>query len=372
MKTPIYLDYAASTPVCDAAVVAASPYYGVEFYNPSSAHSLGQRAAAAAERAREKCAAAINADAQEIVFTSGGTDAVNRAVTYSLDGTKKRIVISAIEHDSVFAVAEHLKRNGYSVDFVKPSADGVITPEALEEAISDDTALVCVMTVNNITGVIQPVKELCAVAHRRGALFFTDAVQAVNSVKLDVRETDVDFLAASGHKFYAPKGVGVLYVRSGIKKAENPFGFGSHDGTPDVPSIVAAGEALSLAAKNSGLNIEHCTMLKNVFLDELICGKEVCESAKKIPDIVSVTFDGINGGRLAVALSLAGVCCSVGSACSAGSATPPRALVAMGLKNAETSVRFSFGKLTTRTQAQSAARIINDTVARLRGVIKDV
>ncbi|MCM1367467.1 MAG: cysteine desulfurase [Roseburia sp.] len=365
MKTPIYLDYAATTPVSSAAAAAAAPYYAARFFNPLSAHSLGQKAAAAIELSREKCAAAINARASEIVFTSGGTDAVNKAVTYALDGAKKRIVISAIEHDSVFAVAEHIGKYGYTVDCVSPSADGVITPEALEKAMDGDTALVCVMTVNNITGVIQPISELCAIAHRHGALFFTDAVQAVNSLSINVRETDVDFLAVSGHKFYAPKGVGVLYVRSGIKKALNPFGYGKHEGTPDVPSVAAIGEAAEIAARAVSENREHAEKIKSAFLGELNCGIEVCNGVAKIPDIVSVTFDGVNGGRLAVALSIAGVCCSVGSACSAGSATPPRALSAMGLKNADSSVRFSFGAQTTADEAVCAARIVNDTVARL-------
>lgn len=368
MKNAIYLDYAATTPVDIGVFRVSSKYYKTEFYNPSSTHILGQRAATAVETAREKCADAINADSNEIIFTSGGTDAINRAMTYALGGVGKHVVMSAIEHDSVFACAEHLKNNGYIIDYVKPTSDGIITPDALEKSMCDDTALVCVMTVNNITGVIQPIKVLCEVAHRHGALFFTDAVQAVNSLDINVSDTDVDMLAVSGHKFYAPKGVGFLYVKSSVKKTPVQFGYGSHEGTPNVPAIVAIGEAMARSTLYKRVAVARIERMRNAFLSELNCGLVVCENAQKIPDIVSVLFDGINGGRLAVALSYAGVCCSVGSACSAGSATPPRALVEMGLDNPEYSVRFSFGKQTTREQVITAANIVNETVSRLKRV----
>ncbi len=372
MTDRIYLDYAATSPVSDMAFAAALPYYKEIFYNPSSTHSLGQAAASAVERAREKCAAAIGANADEIYFTSGGTEAINWAFASVVGSQKKRIAVSTIEHDATIACADGLRSRGFTVDRVKPNADGIVAPSALEKAIGGDTALVGVMTVNNIVGSVQPIKELCAAAHSRGALFFTDAVQAVNALEINVHDSGVDMLAVSGHKMYAPKGVGFLYVRRGV--TVKPFILGGEQerglraGTLDVPSIVALGAAAEETTAQRKINNAHIEAVRKVFLRTLECGAPVV-CGRGINDIVSVVFNGVNGGRLAVALSCAGVCCSVGSACSAGSAVPPQTLVEMGVKNADSSVRFSFGRGTTVEQAAKAARIVNDAVSRLKGQI---
>ena len=364
---PIYLDYAATTPVDSDAFKAALPYYKSIFYNPSSTHALGRKAFAAVEKARVKCADAVNCKPNEIYFTSGGTEAINWALKCVENGGKKHILISAIEHDSVLACAKKLQKIGYTVDTVMPTSGGTITPEALAKAVTADTALVCVMTVNNQTGAIQPVRELAAIAHNVGALFFTDAVQAVNATKIDVEDMGVDLLAVSGHKFYAPKGVGFLYVKSGVK-FDGFIDGGSQEkekraGTENVPAIVAMGEAIEKARQTVNDYNAHIKSVSNAFLSE-ICGKPIaCDN--KIDDIVSVVFDGVNGGRLAVALSLAGVCCSVGSACSAGSAVVPPTLAAMGIENADCAVRFSFGRSTTEDEAKRAAKIVNQTVKKL-------
>lgn len=372
MTDRIYLDYAATAPVSDTAFAAALPYYKDIFYNPSSAHALGQLASSATERAREKCATAIGARADEIYFTSGGTEAINWAFSSVSDAEGKHIVLSAIEHDAAIACAENLRSRGFSVDYVRPDADGIVTADALEAVLRDDTALVCVMTVNNIVGSVQPIKELCAAAHRRGALFFTDAVQAMNALDIDVSDSGVDMLAVSGHKLYAPKGVGFLYIRRGVSVAPMMLGGeqerGLRAGTLDVPSVVALGAAAEEATADREKNNAHVKAVRNEFLRTLDCGAPVV-CGRAVDDIVSVVFDGVNGGRLAVALSCAGVCCSVGSACSAGSAVPPRTLVEMGVKNADSSVRFSFGRGTTVEQAAKAARIVNDAVLRLKGQI---
>lgn len=369
MKNPIYLDYAATTPVDRETLSAALPYYKSVFYNPSSTHALGQRASAAVERAREQCAKAINARADEIYFTSGGTEAVNWAVKCALSGVKKHIAVSAIEHESVIKSAESLESNGYIVDEIESTVDGIITPHALERATSADSSLVCVMTVNNQIGTVQPIKELVETAHAKNALFFTDAVQAVNALETDVRKTNVDLLAVSGHKFYAPKGVGFLYVKHGTSVRTLLDGGlqerGIRAGTHDVPSIVAMGEAIERADRERESRNAHIKRVSTEFLRRLKFGRPVTDG-RKIDDIVTVIFDGIDGGRLAVALSYAGVCCSVGSACSAGSATPPKTLVAMGAENPNCAVRFSFGRQTSIAQAVAAARIVNDTVGRLK------
>lgn len=373
MPNPIYLDYAAATPVDGDAIIAARRYATKIFYNPSSAHFLGQKASFAVERAREQCARAIGADNSEIYFTCGGTEAINWAMRCVLSqGT--RIAVSAIEHDAVIANAELLSSGGGFVDYIKPNVLGTVTAEALEKSIGTDTSLVCVMAVNNITGAIQPIKELCQAAHKHGALFFTDAVQAINGIKIDVKDWDVDLLAVSGHKFYAPKGVGFLYVKKGVKITPLLYG-GEQEhnlraGTIDVPSVVAMGVAIEKAQANVAKYNEYTAAVVDAFESNLAYGETVrCE--KKTADIISRVFyfpnKSIDGGRLAVALSCAGVCCSVGSACSAGSAVPPRTLTEMGVAHPECSVRFSFGKTTTVFQAERAAKIVNRTVRKLIG-----
>lgn len=364
------MDYAATTPVDESVLAAALPYYTRIFYNPASTHSAGQKAAVAVETARERCAAAINARHGDIIFTSGGTEAVNAAFTSVLSSDKKHIVVSAIEHDSVLSCAEAYEKRGYTVTKVMPSSDGIVTTKALEKALTPDTAFVCVMTVNNITGAIQPIKELCAAAHNAGALFFTDAVQAVNSTVIDVEKTGVDMLAVSAHKFYAPKGVGFLYVNGKSNVILTPLIRGGEQergmraGTPAVPAIVAMGEAIKAAAAGVSEYNAHAKILRREFINALRFGMPV-PCGECTDDILSVVFDGVNGGRLSVALSCAGVCCSVGSACSAGSATPPPTLLAMNVKNADCAVRFSFGKSTTVNEVVAAAGIVNDTVEKL-------
>ncbi|MDE5562351.1 MAG: cysteine desulfurase [Clostridiales bacterium] len=367
MKEAIYLDYAATTPTDEQVFDAAKPYYTEVFYNPASAHFLGQKANAAVEKARRQCAEAINANPDEIYFTSGGTESINLA----LCGVSGGLAVSNIEHDATLACAQKLNSNGANVRYIKVNGEGIVSREALTEAIDDNTALACVMAVNNIVGSIQPIKELAAAAHDKGVLFFTDAVQAVNSLEIDVKDWDVDMLAVSGHKFYAPKGVGFLYVKRGIKL--NPLTVGGNQesglraGTHNVPAIVAMGEAIQKAKALRTQYNAHVTQISSEFLNTLDCGT-VIRCGNKTDEITSVVFRGkngyIDGGRLTTALSVEGVCCSVGSACSAGSATPPQTLLAMGVEHAGSSVRFSFGRNTTIEQARCAAQIVNAVVKR--------
>lgn len=363
----IYLDYAATTPTDELSLSAALPYFGSCFFNPSSAHSAGQSARAAAENARLRCARAVNASPSEIIFTSSGTEAVNQAIFSAPEG-KKRIVVSSIEHESVISAAERMREKGFEIIYVKPDSDGIITAEALSRAVDGDTGLVCVMAVNNITGAVQPIKELAKTAHESGALFFTDAVQAVNGVDIDVKKWNVDMLAVSAHKFYGMKGAGFLYAKG--RKILRPLIVGGEQesglraGTINVPAVVSMGVAAERAQSETAEYNAQAGAVAARFLAALDCGTPVMPR-EKTPDILSVIFDGINGGRLAVALSLAGVCCSVGSACSAGSATAPRALTEMGINNADCSVRFSFGRGLTAADAQKAAETVNSVVRKL-------
>ena len=331
----IYLDHAATTPVDRDALTAAMPYFGTDFYNPSSLHAAGQKAARAVEAARLACAEAINGKPEGIHFTSGGTEAINWALKCAPTADRTHIVVSAIEHDAVLACADKLRAE-YDVDIAEPNADGIITPDALRAVI---------------------------------ALMFTDAVQAVNSCDIDVADTGVDMLCVSAHKFYGMKGAGFLYVDPRIKISPFMDGGGQErgmrSGTLNVPAIVAMAKAITAAKADRKANAEHIAQVSLEFLSALKFGAPVAMNSPKIDDIVSVVFDGVNGGRLAVALSMSGVYCSVGSACSAGSATPPATLTAMGVKNADCALRFSFGKKTTVAQAVAAAQTINVVVSRL-------
>ncbi len=365
----IYLDYAATTPVDGEVIAAALPYYGSTFFNPASSHTLGQVAASAVEFSRRACEKALNAERGTVFFTSSGTEAVNQAIKCVDIPSNGKIVVSAIEHESVKACVERLKARGHETATVMPTADGIITPEAVAEAAAGGAALVCVMTVNNIVGTIQPIKEIAEVAHAHGALMFTDAVQAVNATELDVKQSGVDMLCASGHKFYSLKGCGLLYVREGVKIRPLIDGgnqeSGLRAGTVDVPAVIAIAEAIRRAQNGVSEYNAHAKEVRGAFLSALNCGEPIKVGAH-VDDILLVAFDGIDGGRLAVALSVAGVCCSVGSACSAGSATPPDALVAMKHPFAGQSVRFSFGKHTTVEQAAHAAKTVNEVVEKLR------
>lgn len=367
----IYLDYAATTPVAAEVIAAAMPYFGASFYNPSSLHMMGQMSSMSLRQARRKCLSAINGhDSGNIIFTSGGTEAINQAIKCSYVKSGEHIVISAIEHDAVFACAEKMKERGVIVDVVDPTANGIIEPSELKKVMCPQTKLVCVMLVNNIVGTIQPIKVLAEVAHEYGALFFTDAVQAVNSIDINVKDLNVDMLCVSGHKFYAPKGSGFLYVKNGVQLGSFIDGgsqeSGLRGGTVDVPSAMALATAITMAQNNVEQYNEKILEVTNAFVAALNCGEVIAKNSNKSNDILSIAFDGVNGGRLAVALSVAGVCCSVGSACSAGSAVPPQTLLAMRVKNAESCVRFSFGSPVTVKQAIEAAETVNETVAKLK------
>ncbi|MCH5157767.1 MAG: cysteine desulfurase [Clostridiales bacterium] len=366
---PIYLDYAATTPVDKSALSAARPYMNSVFFNPSSMHSLGRKAYAAVEKARQKVARAINAAPENIIFTSCGTEAIQQAMLCFPYGEKKKVIVSAIEHDSVTSCANAIIKRGMTVEKVMPTPGGIITAEALKRVIDQNTALVCVMTVNNQTGAVQPIKELAEISHSYGAAFFTDAVQAVCTQNLDVTQTNVDMLAASAHKFYSLKGCGFLYRKNAVKLDPLMLGgrqeYGLRAGTENVPSIVAMGEAIERAVQFRREYIEHVSAVEKAFFGALTVGEKVFVE-NGTDGISSVVFDGVNGGRLAIALSMSGVCCSVGSACSSGSATPPPTLVAMGVKSPECAVRFSFGKSTTTDEAVRAAHIVNLTVDKLK------
>lgn len=361
----VYLDYSATTPLDEDVLKEMTPYFCGSFGNADSVHSYGRDAAYAVDTARRKVAKAIGANPGEIYFTSGGTEADNWAVrglaTANAD-KGKRIIVSDIEHAAVLSAAELLKKEGFAVDYLKTEPNGIVSPEKLDNMLKNDSAvLVSVMTANNEIGTLQPIEKLAAVAHGRGALMHTDAVQAVGSIEVDVKKTEVDALSLSAHKFYGPKGVGALYVKTGVKI--DKLIAGGHQeksrrgGTTPVPLVAGLGKAIELATgENLSPNAEKISRLRDLFVCNLKSrlpgviynGDEI----RRLPQNANFTFPFAEGEAFVMALDLAGIACSSGAACSSGSLEPSHVMKALGYteNDAKKSVRFSFGKFNTEQE----------------------
>lgn len=392
MTPRIYLDYNATTPLAPEAAAAMQPWLGGACGNPSSLHHEGRQARAAIEEARAQVAGAIGAQPREILFVSGGTEANHLALLGATEVVRERgrhVIISAIEHASLHGAADALTRRGFTVSVAPVTAEGIVTPEAVESLLRPDTILVSVMAANNETGVIQPVAALAALAHRHGALFHTDAAQAAGKIPVDVRDPStrparsasrdgwpVDFLSLAAHKCYSPLGVGALYVRSSVRVA--PLFAGGHQefalrsGTEPVALIAGFGAAASLAARMLPEEAPRLAALRERLWEGLtarIAGLERNGSAgQTVPNTLNVRADGVDGQLLLMQLDLAGIAVSTGSACSSGSAEPSPVLLAMGRSSARArgAVRFSLGRWTTREEIDAAVETTARLAARLR------
>ncbi|SRR5579871_618720 len=375
--SPIYLDYNATTPVRPEAAAAMMPFLCEEFGNASSIHRWGQRARAAVEDARAKVAELVGGRPSEIVFTSGGTESDNLAIFGAVsDGAQ--VVTTAIEHHAVLNAVEALERQGTAVTFVRVGRSGVVDPCDVATAMRDDTALVSVMLANNETGTIEPVCEIARLAHGRGVLMHTDAVQAAGKIPIDVRALGVDLLSISGHKIYAPKGVGALWVRKGVRVRPQIFG-GRHErerraGTENVPGIVAMGEAADLARRELATEPARIAALRDCLergvIERVPHVTVNGDPARRVPNTTNLTFEGIEGEALVIALDLQGISCSTGAACSSGAIEPSHVLTAMGLKpeDARATLRVSLGKQTTEADIARVLEILPGVVARLRAI----
>lgn len=355
------------------------PYLSDVFGNADSRHSYGREAAAALASARAEIAACIGARPEEIYFTSGGTESDNWAVkgTAFFRG-KGHIVTSEVEHPAVYESCRQLARMGYDVTFIPVDGEGMVSVRSLEKAMREDTFLVSVMCANNETGVLQPVEELCTVAHAHGALFHTDAVQAAGAVRVNVAESGVDMLSLSAHKFGGPKGFGVLYIKNGVRTESLLSGGEQERGRRGGTSCVAGAAGTAAALKSAVARIEsegeRVRALKDAFAARVIDGIEGAHvngstnAEKTLPGIVNFRFDGVTGEELLFSLDLAGVAASNGSACSAGSSEPSRTLLALGLTPAEAkgAVRFSFGRINGADDAEFAFCCLKSAVERLR------
>lgn len=375
----IYLDNAASAPVLECALKAAEPFLGECCGNPSSIHSEGRRAALALIEAREKCAKAIGALPEEIVFTSGGTEADNMALhSAALTGRERgrvRIVTTAIEHPAVLESCRFLERFGFVVNYLTPSPDGYISPEQASELITQDTAVVSVMAANNEVGTIQPIREIAALCRERGVLFHTDAVQAAGMTPLDVNAIGCDMMSISSHKLGGLRGAGLLYCRKGVQLHPLIYGGGQEggmrSGTENTAAIAAMGAAMehscrdiaAKSAKMAGLRDRLISLLLEIPHSRLNGGMypRLCGN-------VNMSFAGVEGESLVLGLDLRGVCASSGSACSSGDEKPSHVLSVMGVpaELLKGSLRLTLSEFTTDEEVKQAAAAVRETVETLR------
>lgn len=377
----IYFDHAATTPVDPRVLEKMLPCFTDNFGNPNSQHVFGRRAVTAVDEARDTVAKCIGAKPSEIYFTSGGTESDNwamRGAAHALANRGKHLIISAVEHPAMLSAAKELQREGFEVTLAPVDGFGTIDLAKLEEAIRPDTVFIGVMAANNEVGTLQPVKEIAALAKARGIAFFTDAVQAAGTMKLDVKELGADMLSLSGHKFYGPKGVGVLYVRSGLKLARLVAGGhqerGMRGGTTNVPGIVGLAEALRLSQEHLHENAAYVAGLRDRFVarvqKEIPFVKYNGHPENRLPGNANFSFRYIEGESLLFSLDLAGIAVSSGSACSSGSLEPSHVLLAMGVPEglAHGSIRFSFGRENTAGEVDYAVDRLKEIVVRLRAL----
>src|SRR5271165_2539206 len=377
----VYLDNNASTPVLPEVLEAMRPYFGEHFGNASSIHHHGQETRAAVERARESVANLLGCRPAEVVFTSGGTEADNLAifglVNLGLASPGDHVITSTIEHHAVLNSCKHLAEKGIEVTSLPVDGRGLIDPDDLRRALRPNTKLVTIMFANSETGVIQPVDEIGKICTEAEVYFHTDAVQAAAKIPIRVKEIACDLLSISGHKFHAPQGVGVLYVRKGTTLAPMLYG-GSHErsrraGTENVPGIVGLGKAAELAIQGfrSGETARMAALrdrLESAILKNVESAGVNGAGAPRVPNTSNIYFDYIEGEALIIALDLKGLAVSTGAACSSGAIEPSHVLTAMGLSpaRARASIRFSLGKQNTGEDVEFAIELVPAQVARLR------
>ena len=377
----IYMDNGATTRVTEPVFEAMQPYFCEIYGNPSSAHNFGYVSRHAVDAAREQVARAINADVNEIYFTGCGTESDNWAVRgAAYENVKKgrHIITTAIEHHAILHTCAQLEKEGFEVTYLPVDEYGFVTPEQLDAAIRPDTTLVSIMTANNEIGTIEPIAELAAVCKKHGVLFHTDAVQAIGSVKIDVKAMQIDMLSMSGHKFHAPKGIGVLYIRKGVRLQQFMNG-GAQErnrraGTENLASIVGIGKAIELAtadidAHNAQLSAIRDHMIERI-LKEIPYTRLNGHPTTRLPGNVNVCFRFIEGESLLMLLDAKGIAGSSGSACTSGSLDPSHVLLAIGLPHeiAHGSLRLSLSEENTMEEADYVVDALVEIVSRLRSM----
>ncbi len=376
----IYLDHAATTPLCPEALEAMAYHLSSTFGNPSSLHRYGRQARAALDDARDRVAACLGCHSSEIVFTSGGTEADNLAILGAARASRGRshLVTSAIEHHAVLHPAERLREEGWEVTLVPVTHEGLVDLAELEAAVTDRTALVSVMMANNEIGTLQPVEAVARLAHDRGALFHTDAVQVVGSLPVDLSRLPVDLLSFAAHKFHGPRGAGGLYVRKGTRLHPHLLG-GAQErerraGTENLPALVGMAAALERACRDLSAEAHRQTLLRDRLIEGVLTsipgsrlnGHRTC----RLPNNANFAFEGVDGEALLLNLDLEGIACSSGSACTSGALDPSHVLLALGLPRplAEASLRLTLGRSTTDAEIDETLEVLAATVERLRAL----
>jgi len=377
----IYLDYAATTPTHPEVVKAMLPYFTDVFGNASSIYSYGQEAKGAIEEARVKVADLIGARGEEIVFTSGGTEADNfalKGVAFANETKGNHIITSSIEHHAVIETCKFLERRGFRVTYLPVDEYGLVDAGDVKKAITDKTILISVMQANNEMGTIEPIAEIGRIAREAGIYFHTDAVQMVGHIPVDVNELEVDLLAMSAHKLYGPKGVGALYIRKGTKLI--PFMHGGDQerrrraSTENVPGIIGLGKAIELIQQDMGEEAERLTYLRDRLIKGLLERIDHTRlnghPLKRLPNNVNVSVDYVEGESMLLNLDLEGICASTGSACSSASLEPSHVLLALGLspEQAHGSLRFSLGKWTRDEEIERVLEVLPRVIAKLRAM----
>jgi cysteine desulfurase len=375
----IYFDHAATTPLKKEVLDEMMPYLTEQYGNPSTIYKLGREAKKAIELARERVAKALNADIQEIYFTSGGTESDNwalKGVAFANKDKGKHIITTTIEHHAVLHPLKYLEGLGFEVTYVPVEPNGIVDPQKIKEAIRDDTILISVMLANNEIGTIQPVKEIAKIAKEKGIIVHTDAVQAVGQIPVDVKDLGVDLLSLSAHKFYGPKGVGALYIRKGTKI--HPFSHGGAQernrraGTENVAGIVGLGKAIELATQNLSEYAAKLQKLRDKLIDGVLSKIDYVrlngDRNQRLPNNANFSFEFIEGESFLLMLDMKGIAASSGSACTSGSLDPSHVLLAIGLEHevAHGSLRITLGEDNTEEDIDYLLEVLPEIVSRLR------
>ena len=379
MNEIIYFDNAATTPIRPEVYDAMRPYIESCYGNPSSVYKLARESKKAIDLARKQVADAINADSGEIFFTGCGSESDNwaiKGVALALKDKGKHIITTNIEHHAILHTCEFLEENGYEVTYIPVDEYGMVSAEDIKKAIRPDTILVSVMTANNEIGTIEPIKEIGAVCREKGVYFHTDAVQAVGHIKIDVKEMNIDLLSLSGHKIGAPKGIGALYIRKGVKIKNLIHGGqqekGKRAGTENVIGIVALGKAIELAVSEMEDTTERLKYLRDKIINGVLKNIEYSRlnghPEERLPGNVNISFEFIEGESMLLMLDAKGICASSGSACTSGSLDPSHVLLAIGLphEKAHGSLRISLGYQNTEEEVDKLLEVLPPIVQRLR------
>lgn len=377
----IYMDNAATTRVTEPVFEAMKPYFCEKFGNPMSVHSFGRESRRAVEEARRQVAAALNADSREIYFTGCGTESDNwalRGAAYARGNTRRTLVTTTIEHHAILHTAEQLEKEGFKVVYVPVDEFGIVKLDEMEKAITEDVFLVSVMTANNEIGTIQPIEEIARMAHAKGALFHTDAVQAIGSVKIDVKAMGIDLLSLSGHKFHAPKGVGALYMKNSVH-IERLIRGGAQErtqraGTENLASIVGLGKAIELATADIDAHNARLAGMRDHMISEILARIPETrlngDATRRLPGNVNVSVRYIEGESLLLSLDLKGIAASSGSACTSGALDPSHVLLAIGLPHeiAHGSLRLTMNEENTMEEVDTVVEALVEIVKRLRAM----